>query len=179
MTTPNQSSYRMRHCRRCRKLYQPTGSNSRWCSPECKYGTKVCRQCGRTYVPSKGADGSFCSVECNYERSVPTGTTRATGAGYLMVKVPSGTPGTLKAPTMRRWMFQHRYVMQQALGRPLEAHESVHHKNGNKKDNRLENLELWKKRSHGPGIRHGDYHCPGCRGFEQHCPGCRCAELAT
>ena len=38
---------------------------------------------------------------------------------------------------------QHRYVMEQHLKRPLLAHETVHHKNGQRGDNRLENLELW------------------------------------
>jgi hypothetical protein len=51
-----------------------------------------------------------------------------------------------------RIVREHRYAMEQVLGRPLLPNESPHHKNGDRADNRPENLELWV-RSQPPGQR--------------------------
>lgn len=46
------------------------------------------------------------------------------------------------------YIYEHRYVMEKVIGRPLTRGESVHHKDGNKSNNTIENLELLSRCEH-------------------------------
>lgn len=63
-----------------------------------------------------------------------------TRKGGYVIKFDRSSP---HANAISGIVFQHREVMGEAIGRPLRSDESVHHKNGDRSDNRLENLELW------------------------------------
>lgn len=47
-----------------------------------------------------------------------------------------------------RRIFEHRYFMEQKIGRRLRRDEDIHHKNGIKDDNRIENLVLLTRSEH-------------------------------
>ncbi len=42
-----------------------------------------------------------------------------------------------------RGKLQHRHIYEKHYGVTLKSHQSIHHINGNRADNRIENLELW------------------------------------
>lgn len=121
-------------------------------------GKENCKLCGKEFPMFHGEQ--FCSRECGYQylsehhgkwnekerRYIDT-------QGYVHLCMPDH-PGASRAGYVR----EHRYVMEQVLGRPLGASERIHHKNGNRSDNTPGNLELWTvgKRKDPPGQRQLD-----------------------
>ena len=76
----------------------------------------------------------------------PVGSIRkANEQGYLEIKLRVGHAAG-------NWKLQHRYVMEQSIGRQLLPRETVHHINGDRSDNRTDNLELYSH-SHPAGQR--------------------------
>lgn len=70
--------------------------------------------------------------------------------------------------TKNGYVLYHRIIVENYLGRLLNSHEVVHHKNHNKFDNRIENLEVLTSKEHAKihGLEHGrefaDLKCPIC-----------------
>mgnify|MGYP001587756592 FL=1 len=135
-------------CEGCGVTYVPSSSYQRYCTTRCRETSQkvagTCENCGAEFLAVHGQ--RFCGMNCKYSATVGD---RRVVDGYVLLRVPKGTPG---ARGSQPWIPEHRYVMQQSLGRPLDKDETVHHINGDKTDNRLANLQLRQGR-HGKGAR--------------------------
>jgi len=133
--------------------------------------TGKCPVCGEAYVFVPTKTHNTCSKSCSGKLGGrgPKGRGKDNRLwkggkikrrGYVLLFDPDHH--SIKGRgTKRKYVLEHRVVMEEKLGRPLLPNEEVHHLNGIKDDNRPENLELWM-RSQPAGIRSDGRHCPTC-----------------
>lgn len=121
-------------CAGCGKQFPVYKAGTKYCSRSCQGVGLSDRQLGAKNAKWKGGQYVTLHAGGGYIKEKCIGHPRADASGYVL---------------------QHRLVMERVIGRFLEPSERVHHKNGNRQDNRPENLELWvgvgdsKKDPHG------------------------------
>jgi endogenous inhibitor of DNA gyrase (YacG/DUF329 family) len=107
-----------------------------------------CLECGSPIRKTRhNPRAKFCAKACANRWSAKNRKTTkrrlTTSQGYVLLHRPDHPMATKSG-----YVMEHRLVVAEHLGRFLEPKEVVHHKNGNKSDNRLENLKLMKKPDH-------------------------------
>lgn len=106
--------------------------------------THTCSNCGLTFVGGRYGKTNlkFCSQDCSKEfmkgEKSPfyNNGTSINGAGYRLIKIGE------------KYIYEHRIVMEEFLNRKLKSYEIVHHKDENKLNNCIENLQLMTKKEH-------------------------------
>ena len=124
---------------------------AKFCSRECylaqhakKFVTAICAHChGKFTVNANAPTKQYCTLKCRYAAQKREGASYIGTNGYRYVKVHDREDQVEGA-----YELEHRLVMEEHLGRPLLGRESVHHKDGNKLNNAIDNLEILTHAEH-------------------------------
>lgn len=122
----------MKECTKCKRLFDPSSRHLK--CPSCRSidYKKPCPQCG-TLIQRKSNQCSTCTDMGGENNPNYKGGRIYHTNGYPQIRING------------KYKFEHILVMETHIGRELQEGENVHHKNGIKDDNRIENLELWTR----------------------------------
>ena len=139
------ANYKPRICVLCGKEYKPNNSNAKHCSPECS--AESCRiRARKHYYEKRKHPCIICGQPCKASICQSCSSTHRyydKHNGYVHLRMPD-YPNAQKNGTV----LEHRYIMEQFWGRQLTSNEVVHHLNGIRNDNRIQNLAIVGKHSH-------------------------------
>ncbi len=116
---------------------------------------RSCPTCSKIFIVPDYSPKRYCSKTCANRRQ-GRGYDYPFWKGGVAIRQKSGYIRIYLSPG--KYMQEHRYIMEKHLGRKLLATEGVHHKNGVKNDNRVENLEIVTRPHH-----YGKVDCPYCQ----------------